>query len=195
MKSLFQVSDNGQIDFVPVFEMLNAELSKMNKPLELVCAGGYVMQLNGYRATADVDAFYKSDDELEKVIRKVGDEFDVNKDDELWLNNSISNMNPTPPSAYCKSVHQFSHLDVKAVDIIYLIGMKLTSAREQDLKDTADILKHNNIEQLFELLSKLVDMKFEIDISVLLDTFGRAYGIDWLEAFYRNNEAEISKYY
>ena len=38
--------NNSTIDFEPVFKILNDELFKTNETLELVCAGGYVMQLH-----------------------------------------------------------------------------------------------------------------------------------------------------
>ena len=188
------VNSDGTIDFEPVFERLNEELSKRRQSLELVCAGGYVMQRHGYRATVDVDAFYKSDAAIEAVIKKTGDEFGINKADEVWLNNSISNMNPQPPDEYCAVIYSFSNLIVKEVGIIYLVGMKLTSARGQDLKDVADILKREK-EQPLELFSKLADMGFDIDISTLLDAFEGAYGMDWLEEFYMKNEVGLSKYF
>jgi len=186
---------NNTIDFEPVFRMLNDKLNSIDESLELICAGGYVMQLNGYRGTADVDAFYKSNAAIESIIQKVGDEFGINKPDELWLNNSISNMNPEPPDRYCEVVHQFSNLIVKAVGITYLIGMKLVSARGQDLIDLADIIRHIKDLQPFELLSMLVEMKFDIDISILLDAFEGARGIDWLDMFYKENEAELRKFF
>ena len=197
MKSLIHVNDgnNRTIDFKPVFMMLNDELFKINEMLELICAGGYVMQLHGYRGTADVDAFYKSNAVIDSIIRKVGDEFGINKPDELWLNNSILNMNPVPPNDYCEIVHQYTNLTVKAVDITYLIGMKLISARGQDLLDVADIVKNSKNLQPFELLSRVNDMKFDIDISILLDVFGRAYGMEWLDKFYRENESELRKHF
>ena len=98
---------NGTIDFKPVFEQLNNELAGIEITLELICAGGFVMQLHGYRASADVDAFYKSNAELDMLIKKVGDDFRINKPDELWLNNSIANMNPEPPEDYIKPVYKF----------------------------------------------------------------------------------------
>ncbi|MCL2546412.1 MAG: DUF6036 family nucleotidyltransferase [Oscillospiraceae bacterium] len=195
MKVLTHDNGNGAIDFEIVFRQLNAELIKIDATLELVCAGGYVLQLHGYRATADIDAFFINNKMTEDAIRKVGDEFNINKADELWLNNSISNLNPKPPAEYLETVHQFSNLIVKAVDIRYLIGMKLVSAREQDLKDVAEILKRDKNKLPLELLSKLGNMGFEIDISVLLDGFEKAYGIQWLEEFYKNNEAELRNYY
>ena len=187
--------NNNTTDFVPAFKMLNDELKKINESLELICAGGYVMQLNGYRGTSDIDAFYKSNVAIESIIRRVGDEFGINKPDELWLNNSISNMNPAPPDMYCEVVHKLSNLTVKAVEMTYLIGMKLMSARGQDLIDLAVIIKDRNNFQPFELLSRLVEMNFDIDISILLDAFEGAHGMDWLDTFYRENEAELRKFF
>jgi len=197
MKSfiLENFENNGTINFEPVFKMLNNELLKINELLELVCAGGYVMQLHGYRGTADVDAFYKSNNIIDGIIKKVGDEFGINKPDELWLNNSILNMNPKPPDDYCEIVYQYTNLTVKAVDITYLIGMKLISARGQDFLDVEDIVKNSMNFQPLTLLSKLIDMKFDIDISILLDVFGRANGMEWLDKFYRDNESVLRKYF
>jgi len=199
LKKLMTASSEGNgfcgIDFEPVFKALNDALSKANQTLALVCAGGYVLQLHGYRATADVDAFYQSNAALENIIRKVGDEFGINKADELWLNNSISNMNPEPPDMYCKPLYSFSNLVVKAVELWYLIGMKLKSGRSQDLEDVAAILKHDHIVQPLELLSDLASMKFDVDISVLLDVFGKAHGIEWLEQFYTENESKLREYF
>jgi hypothetical protein len=178
-----------------VFKRLNEELSRVGQSLELICAGGYVMQRHGYRATIDIDAFYKSNEEIESIIRKVGDEFNINKPDELWLNNSLSNLNPMPHDEYCETIYRFSNLLIKTVNILYLIGMKLTSAREQDMIDVGNILKHENDQLPFGLLSKLSDMKFDIDISILLDAYEKAHGMDWLENFYVKNQNELKKYF
>jgi len=178
-----------------VFKSLNDELMKINTALDLVCAGGYVMQLHGYRATMDVDAFYENSSEIEEAIKKVGIKHKINKRDELWLNNSIANMNPQPPDDYCEIIHAFSNLSVKAVGIKYLIGMKITSGREQDLLDVADILKHDNNETPFELLTTINKMGFVIDISVLLDVYGEAHGIEWLDEFYLKNEKKLREYF
>jgi hypothetical protein len=195
MRKIEHASDarKDSIDFELVFKQLNEELSSISQSLELVCAGGYVMQQHGYRATADVDAFYNSNKQIESTIRKVGDEFSINKDDELWLNNSISNMNDLPPDEHCEIVYSFSNLVVKAVDILYLVGMKMSSPRNQDLKDVAVIIRVENIKQPFALRSQLEDIGFNVDISDLLEVFGIAYGIDWLKIFYEDNYDEISK--
>jgi len=195
MKIFIEQSGNNIINFEPVFELLNHELSKINESLVLICAGGYVMQLHGYKATVDVDAFYKSSEAIEKIIRKVGDHFGINKPDESWLNHSIANLNIEPSDKHCELVHKFCNLEVNAVDIAYVMGMKFVSAREQDLKDISAILKHDDNKKPFELLTTLTDMGFDIDISLLLEAFGEAHGIHWLEEFYKSNESELIKYF
>jgi len=187
--------NNGIIDFAPVFMLLNEELSKIGRSLELVCAGGYVMQRHGYKATSDVDAFYENNAVIEATIRKVGDAFGINKPDELWLNNSIANINTAPPAQYCDLAYKFSNLVVKTVIITYVIGMKLVSGREQDLRDVGDILKKDMNEQPFELLSMLVGMGFDVDISGLLDAYERAHGMEWLEGFYAMNQEELRNHF
>jgi len=186
---------NGGIDFKPVFEILNDELTKVNKSLELICAGGYVMQLHGYAATADVDAFYDSNAEIEAIIRKIGDEFGINRPDDLWLNNSISNLNRKPSASHYEPEYKFSNLIINIVDLKYVVGMKLECARTKDLEHVASFLKHENNEKPFELLSELTAIGFRIDISVLLEAYGQAHGMDWLAEFYQNNESQLEKYY
>ena len=183
------------INFETIFKRLDEELSKIRQSLELVCAGGYVMQRHGYRTTLDVDAFYESNELINTIIKKVGDEFNINKEDELWLNNSISNLNPKPPAEYCEIAYKSDNLTVKEVSISYLTGMKLYSQREQDLRDVASILRKDNNEHPFELFSKLKHMKFDIDISLLLEAFEMAHGMDWLDNFYTENSEELRKYF
>jgi len=81
------------------------------------------------------------------------------------------------------------------VSITYLMGMKLASGREQDLMDVGDILKKNRNEKPFELLSELIGMRFDIDISGLLDAYEKAHGMDWLDEFYVNNQDYLRKFF
>jgi len=197
MKILVSNGERSQIDFESVFKRLNEELANIGQSLDLICAGGYVMQLQGYIATTDVDAFYKSNSEVEGIIRKIGDEFGINKEDELWLNNSISEFNKKPLEQYCKLKYQMSNLTVEIVDILYVVGMKLSpqSARVKDLDHVASYLKNSGNRRPFELTSKLVAMGFrDIDISVLLEAYGNAYGLEWLADFYTENESRLQKY-
>ena len=184
-----------KIDFDAAFIRLNEELAEANQMLELVCAGGYVLQRHGYRATSDVDAFYTSNDKIDEIIKNVGDEFGLNTPGDIWLNNSVLSLNPEPPDEHCVLVHQFSNLVVKEVSIQYLIGMKLFSQRLQDIRDAASILKQDKNTQPFELFATLTDMNFDIDISVLLEAYEIAHGMDWLSNFYAANSEELRKYF
>ena len=190
--NIFSNNEDGiSINFTAVFKTLNDELAGHNEALSLICAGDYVLQLNGYRGTADVDAFFSSNTVIDNIIREVGDIFGINRPGELWLNNSLSNLNPEPPGQYCKVIHQFSNLTVLAVDLLYLVGMKLTSARGQDMRDVAEIIRKTKELQPFELSGKLTEMGFQIDISILLDVYGEALGMEWLEQFYNENEHKL----
>jgi len=63
------------------------------------------------------------------------------------------------------------------------------------MKNYLNILRQDNNEQPFELLDKLKDMKFDIDISLLLEAFEMAYGMNWLDNFYNANAEELRKYF
>ena len=80
-----------------LFKALNTGLAKENILLEIICVGGFVLEYYDLRGTQDVDAFYQEDAKIRSIIKKVGDEFGVNEPDELWLNNSVANLNRTPP--------------------------------------------------------------------------------------------------
>ena len=192
---IIQANSNGRIDYRPVFERFSDELYKIKQTLTLTCAGGFVMQINGYRGTADVDAFYKSSAEIEAIIRTVGEEFNLNKPDELWLNNSLSSLNPEPPDEYCEVIYDLPNLLVKVVNAYYFIGMKLISGREQDVIDVGAVLKHDKNECPIELFLKLKAMRFDIDISVLLDAYEKAHGMDWLDNYYTKNQNELYRYF
>ncbi|MDR2727984.1 MAG: hypothetical protein LBB56_02540 [Chitinispirillales bacterium] len=183
------------IDFETVFHRLNDVLSEIEQQLELVCCGGYVMQLHGYKATVDVDAFFTTNVQIDKAIKKVGDEFGINMPDELWLNNSVANLNPIPPAGHQEPVFQLSNLTVKAVDMVYLMGMKLRSGRSRDIKDVAAVLADDADKDPLQLFEMLRTIGFNIDISTLLEAFGLARGLAWLSDFYTARESELEKYF
>ncbi|MCL2404251.1 MAG: hypothetical protein FWC92_01760, partial [Defluviitaleaceae bacterium] len=82
---------------------------------------------------------------------------------------------------------------VKAVDIDYLIGMKLESGRNRDLTDVVTIIKDNKDKELFELITTLESIGFNVDISAVLEVYGLVYSEDWLAKFYMDNEARLQK--
>lgn len=106
---LYIKSSKGTVSYDTVFKELNAQLSNNNIELTIICSGGYALSCYGIRKTIDVDAFFNSSKQIDAIIRNVGDMFGINNDTELWLNNSISNMNATPDLQYCTLQHEFSN--------------------------------------------------------------------------------------
>jgi hypothetical protein len=184
-----------KIDFDNVFESLNDELRAIGEMLVLICAGGYVMQLHGYKATADVDAFFSSNTQIDTAIKKVGDKHGINPPNELWLNNSIANLNPLPPNEHQQTIKKYSNLTIKAVDKLYLIGMKLQSGRSRDIRDVATMLSTDMPHDPIELYTKLTEIGFASDISAVLEAFSQARGLDWLGAYYETHEETLLKFF
>ncbi|MGT2888544.1 DUF6036 family nucleotidyltransferase [Streptococcus didelphis] len=180
----------------PVFEALNKELIAANLNLTIICVGGYVLEYHGLRATQDVDAFYEENQKINEIIAKVGQQFSLNTHEELWLNNNVANMNRQPPIELCETVYYFENLIVLIAPIEYVLGMKMVSSREQDLKDIAAIIKYKHLHSPFNTFDSLKKQGFEnIDFSVLLEGFSYAYGIRWLEEFFKENQDQLSHYY
>lgn len=112
------------------FELLNEELAKEGLNLALICVGGFVLEQHGFRTTQDIDAFYIETPKLNEVIYRVGQQLGLNTSEDVWLNNSVANLNPRPPFEFCEVLYSFENLTVYTVSLDYLLGMKLTSARE-----------------------------------------------------------------
>lgn len=174
------------------FEKLNEKLKENNLTLDITCAGGFVLQTLGIRATADVDAFFNSSYKLDAIIRSVGDSLGINDEDESWLNNSIANMNKAPKDQYRELYKSYSNLNIYTVTPEYLIGMKLKSGREKDMKDVSLLIKNQGIEDPILLKKTLSSMGFRgLDFGDILACFGDAYGQRWLAELYKTRGEEL----
>lgn len=123
-----------------LFETLNTELAKENIDLEIICVGDFVLDYYNLRGTQDVDAFYQEGAKIRSIIEKVGDDFDVNEPDELWLNNNVANMNKIPPLSICEKAFSYSNLTVFVPPLSYILGMKLDSGRDKDSRMLGKLL-------------------------------------------------------
>lgn len=174
-----------------LFEELNTALAEQQITLSIICVGGFVLEHHGLRATQDINAFYQENQTLREIIARIGEKHHINTD-ELWLNNSVANMNPPPPKHICKELYQFSNLTVYLPPIEYILGMKLESGREQDLKDIGLIIQYEDFKDPFELFERLRQQGFsQMDFSMLLEGFSYAYGMEWLEKFYKEHEKQL----
>ena len=88
-----------------------------------------------------------------------GNIFNINQEEELWLNNSIANLNRVPSQKWCKIYKKYSNLTVYIVIPEYLIGMKLESGREKDQRDISAIIQQLDLDNPILLYKKLIQMK------------------------------------
>lgn len=178
------------------FELLNEELAKEGLNLALICVGGYVLEHYGFRTTQDIDAFYNESLKINEVIYRVGQQLGLNTSEELWINSSVANLNPRPPFEFCEVLHSFENLTVYIVLLDYLLGMKLTSAREQDLKDVGDIIKYKELQSPIALYKFLKKNGFKtLDFAYVLEGFNLAYGMEWLRGYFEKHQDELRRYY
>lgn len=95
----------------------------------------------------------------------------------------------TPTNHYVNSLNEKAKTPM--ADLI-LRRMKLSSARGQDIKDVAWIIRQQKEEDPIAFSDKLKEMGFaQIDESLILEAFGTAYGMEWLEKYYIENENAI----
>lgn len=178
------------------FELLNEELAKEGLNLSLICVGGYVLEQYGFRTTQDVDVFYNETQKVKDVIYRVGQELGLNTSEELWLNNSVESLNSRPPFEFCEVLYSFENLTVYIVSLDYILGMKLTSAREQDLQDVGDIIKYRGLDSPIALYKFLRKSGFKtLDFAYILEGFSLAYGMDWLREYFEKHQEELRRYY
>jgi len=177
-----------------LFEALNTELAKENINLEIICVGGFVLEYYNLRGTQDVDAFYQEDAKIRSIIEKVGDDFDVNEPDELWLNNNVANMNKIPPLSICEKVFSYSNLTVFVPPLSYILGMKLDSGRDRDRQDAGEIIKLVKIRSIKDIINKLKEYGFQPDLSLILEVFEIAYGMEWLTEYMSEHYEEFRHY-
>lgn len=178
------------------FELLNNELAKEGLYLNIICVGGYVLEHHGFRSTQDVDAFYRETPIIKEIIYRVGERLGLNTSEERWLNNSVANLNPQPPFEFCEVLYSFENLTVYTVSLDYLLGMKLISAREQDLKDVGDIIKYRELQSPIALHKFLKKNGFKtVDFAYILEGFNLAYGMDWLREYFEKHQEELRRYF
>lgn len=178
--------------FEEAFRMLNDRLKDEDESLHVTCAGGFVLSHYGLRTTKDVDGFFVTNRKINAIIKDIGDILGLNTEDELWLNNSIQNLNAVPKEDICEVLYDFSNLKVIMPPLEYMAGMKLTSARGQDIKDVAAIIRILKTEDPLGFADNLTTLGFfRIDESLILEAFGEAYGMEWLEKYFTDHEADI----
>ena len=135
--------------------------------------------------------FIKKMLKIRSIIEKVGDDFGVNEPEELWLNNNVANMNRVPPRSICEKAFSYSNLTVFVPPLSYILGMKLESGRDRDRQDAGDIIKLIKIRSIKDVTNKLNEYGFQPDLSLILEVFEIAYGMEWLAEYMTEHPDEL----
>ena len=82
------------------------------------------------------------------------------------------------------------------VSLIYVLGMKLSSAREQDVIDMIRIIRHLKLNDPISVYEHLCSLNLHnLDISILLEAFNEARGDEWLQNYFVEHQEELLRYY
>ena len=179
------------MDSDKLFKDLNDELAKNDMTLELICVGGFALEYYDLRGTKDIDAFYQENSDLMKIIEKIGKDNQIDMTEERWLNNSVSNLNRRPPKKVCRQILGYSNLSVMIPSLEYILGMKFESARNRDIDDASLIIKTKDLRDVAQLFKTLRDFGFQPDLSLILEAFEIAYGVEWLSNYLEEHLEEI----
>ena len=102
-------------------------------------------------------------------------------------------MNKKAPRNLCKTVYSFGNLTVLQAPLDYILGMKMDSLRDRDLEDIGAIIQYKQYKSPIKTFKLLKKLGFNVDFYVILEGFGKAYGMDWLETYFNENYEELSK--
>lgn len=174
------------------FEALNDKLNEAGEMLEITCVGGYVLALNGIRNTHDIDAIYTANSKVSSLIHDVGEDLDINLQDEDWLNCHVMNTMedislPVGDDKILK--YNLSNLKVYVASPLYVLGMKLNptvfGTRITDNDDVVDLIKNNPDWDIQEVYARLKKYQFKVSPSDLFSAFFMALGTTWYSGITR----------
>lgn len=140
-------------DIRRLFELLDAELEKVEAEGELYLVGGAVMclALNARDATRDVDAVFKPSKIIGKAAARVAAEANVPED---WLNDAVKGY--LSPRGDFDPFLELPHLRVFVAQPAYLLAMKCAAMRLgeefHDLDDVRYLLRYLNISSVCDAL-------------------------------------------
>lgn len=128
----------------------NEELKKINKHGEIVCCGGtaLVLMYDARDMTKDIDAIYEPKNEINNIISKLSNKYDVPND---WLNDSAKVF--FTHQMQKEKYKEYSNLIVYCMKAESLLALKLTSARRSysnDLSDSIRLMQELNIKTIDE---------------------------------------------
>lgn len=152
---------------------LNEELKKKNIHLDIYTVGGFALKHHNLKGeTYDIDAFYVSNDDIEKAITDVEPEElkGVLHNGEHWLNKAVDYVNDTnvmnPGETNSSLEYSFSNLKVYVAKIGYLLVMKIIAYNDKhDAKHLKDILVIFSVYSYYKSKDKILSLFHKFNIN------------------------------
>ena len=141
----------GSVEMLRLFAEVDEELQVLDAPpVSLAIAGGASMALRrGSRVTGDVDVVSEGmNDLVRRAAATVAERHHLAQD---WLNDGVKGLGVALPLD-AQPVFSGTCLTVESVGPKYLLAMKLTAARPEDLEDCAHLIAELGIRSHDELL-------------------------------------------
>lgn len=169
------------IEHEKYFKILNEKLKEKNEFLTIYAVGGFALKCYGLKATMDVDAFYDSDDTIEKIIADIGNEYNINPLNEHWINKAVAYLKDkrvkNPGKEFSTLVCQYSNLEVYCANLDYLFIMKVFAVFDnkkdkiKHLDDCKKIINSGKIDiKTFDDFKEICEKNGYTDVEDLKDT-------------------------
>lgn len=138
-------------------EQIHALLRELGRRLEsrgvhsdIKLIGGAALILQGIdnRPTADIDAAYADESEIEAVVADMATEYGLALD---WLNSNASAF--IPENATWGEVEYLGGLTIQTADAETLLAMKIAAERDKDTLDIARLLRRLKISESSEAVN------------------------------------------
>ncbi|MFS9164084.1 hypothetical protein [Streptococcus mitis] len=72
--------------------------------------------------------------------------------------------------------------------------MKLDSGQDNDRQDAGEIIKLVKIRSIKDIINKLQEYGFQSNLSLILEVFEIAYGMEWLAEYMSEHYEEFKHY-
>lgn len=72
--------------------------------------------------------------------------------------------------------------------------MKLDSGQDKDWQDAVEIIKLVKISSIKDIINKLKEYSFQPDLSLILEVFEIAHGMEWLAEYMSEHYEEFKHY-
>ncbi|APT18420.1 hypothetical protein FC62_GL000984 [Amylolactobacillus amylotrophicus DSM 20534] len=181
------------MEYIKLFDSLNKKLARENLELDIHCVGGFVLEYYGLKATSDIDAFYESNEKIDRLIDEVGNEYGVGTNSSPWLNNSIQNIISNNNLDQETTIYAGTNLTVNIASLETIFEDKIVSSRVKDREDIKELMIALNKHDLASIMKIYEYSDGTTDPAVIVEAYINAFGRGSFDEQVRDNP-ELKRY-